>query len=212
MPGKIKRREFFKHAAVSGSAICVGGTGGFSVDGSALSDRIISPGCVRSKVRVAKIYLGRHEALWPTPSMELPAEIKRYEEEFSRMKEQFADVDFTVNELVTSAEDLRRLTPKLREADGILAVHLSMGIGPVMDELLGTGKPVMLFAAPYSGHEWTGFGSLMEQPKGGDAELHTERRLQRSCNRGASSQGHSSSPGSENPERDGTETVTGLSR
>ena len=41
-----------------------------------------------------------------------------------------------------------------------------MGIMPVLQETLKNGKPTVLFAAPYSGHEWTGFGNLRKKPAG----------------------------------------------
>jgi len=82
------------------------------------------------------------------------------------MAKEFSDVEFVVNELVTSPEQARRLKERLSQADGILLIHLSMGIGNMLREVLGVGRPTILFAAPYSGHEWTWFGRLMKQKEG----------------------------------------------
>lgn len=41
-----------------------------------------------------------------------------------------------------------------------------MAISPVLNEIFGTGIPVMVFAIPYLGHEWSRFGDLMNQPAG----------------------------------------------
>jgi len=127
---------------------------------------LISPGCRKSKVKVAKIYLGVPKAHWPTPLLDLEGERMRYEREFAKMKEEFADVDFTVNELVSSPDQISRFADRLKEADGILLIHLSMGIGSTLMEILKFQRPTMLFAAPYSGHEWSWFGRLRNQPEG----------------------------------------------
>lgn len=127
---------------------------------------LISPGCRRSKVKVAKLYLGTPKAHWPTPLLDLKAERHRYEKEFAKMKEEFSDVDFSVNELITSPDQVARFADRLKEADGILLIHLSMGIGDILREVLKFQKPTMLFAAPYSGHEWSWFGQLRNQPEG----------------------------------------------
>jgi len=164
MARNMRRREFF-----GATAACALGLTASQVFGAVpITKRpvIVSPGCRRSKVRVGKIYMGRPKAHWPTPLMDLDAEIQRYENEFARMSKQLSDVDFVVNELVTSPDQIQPLKGKLKDVDGILAIHLSMGVIPILKEVLGAGKPTVLFAAPYSGHEWTEFGSLRNQDIG----------------------------------------------
>jgi len=128
--------------------------------------KLVSPGCRGTKVRVGKVYMGTRNPHWPTPTMDLDAEMRRYEKEFARLKPELADVDFAVNELVTSRDEARALKDKLGDVDGILAIHLSIGIDDIPREILGAGRPTVLFAAPYSGHEWTGFGALRKQEAG----------------------------------------------
>ncbi|MGQ9523544.1 MAG: hypothetical protein ACUVTZ_01760 [Armatimonadota bacterium] len=161
---KASRREFLG-AAVVGGAVCLSASAISAVSAPAES-LPISPGCRRSKVKVAKLYLGIPGAHWPTPKLDLKAEVQRYEGEFARRSDQLADVDFVANELVTSADRIRSLRNTLQSADGILLIHLSMGIGQMLSEVLSLQKPTMLFAAPYSGHEWTGFGWTRNQPQG----------------------------------------------
>ncbi len=98
--------------------------------------------------------------------MDLNAEVQKYEGEFSRMKKEFADVDFVTDTLVTKPEQVSGLRGQLKDVDGILLVHLSMGISPMVAEILKAGRPTMLFAAPYSGHEWTSFGALRQTREG----------------------------------------------
>ncbi len=164
MMSDLKRREFLQ--VTSGCALCLGAARAFSFPAQASALAIVSPGCIRSKVRVAKIYAGIPNALWPTPLMDLNAEMQKYEGEFLRMKKEFADVDFVTSRLVTRPEQINDIRDQITEADGILVIHLSMGISGMLGEVLKTRRPTMLFAAPYSGHEWTSFGSLMKTEDG----------------------------------------------
>ena len=162
---RLKRREFLQVAA-AGSALCLGAGGVAGAPAALGGSAIISPGCRRSKVKVAKLYLGIQKALWPTPKMDLNAEVQRYEEEFAKRPKDFADVDFTVSELVTSPEQVKKLAEAIQAADGVLLIHLSMGVTGIIREVLTLQKPTMLYAAPYSGHEWTAFGGLRKEPGG----------------------------------------------
>ncbi|MCX7045991.1 MAG: hypothetical protein NTX50_10975 [Candidatus Sumerlaeota bacterium] len=165
MGTNLKRREFIQAAAAAG-AFAVAGPCVFAAGASPALPTIISPGCRTSKVRVAKLYVGSLKGHWPTPTMDIKEEVKRYQEEFVRMKKDFADVEFVCDELVTTVDQAKALKDKLADVDGILVIHLSMGISPILNEILSAAKPTMLYAAPYSGHEWAGFGALRNKKEG----------------------------------------------
>ncbi len=160
----VDRREFLQVTSAGALALCAGPAFPRAAGTAPLT--VISPGCIKSKVRVAKIYAGVPKAHWPTPLMDLDAEMRRYEGEFVRMQKEFADVDFVATRLVTAPEQVSGLREAIAEVDGILIVHLSMGIGPMLTELLKANRPTMLFAAPYSGHEWTTFATVMKSKDG----------------------------------------------
>ncbi len=168
----VNRREFLARSALLAGccALCLGGTPLWAAAPPAMAPGVISPGCRKSKVRVAKLYLGRPKAHWPTPRMDLEAEHQRYEAAFARMSKEFADVDFVVNELIMEKAQLARFQESLKQVDGILVIHLSMGITEALQEILAAGQPTVLFAAPYSGHEWAGFGALRKQEAGARLE------------------------------------------
>ncbi len=161
----LGRREFLRAAAGGVCALCAGcaRSGPRETPGPVLA----SPGCWSSKVKVAKVYLGIPKGAWPTPLLDLDEEVRRYEAEFARMGKVFADVDFTVNTLVTRKGQIEGLKEAIQGADGVLAIHLSMGITEILKELLAFRKPTMLFAVPFSGHEWTRFGAIRGD-KGGE--------------------------------------------
>ena len=178
--GGLNRRTFLQRSLVltGGCAFCLNAGSLLAVPSNTTTTTLISPGCRRSKVKVAKLYLGVPNAHWPTPNMDLEGELKRYEATFGRMKKDFADVDFVVNKLVSKKEDLADIQGKLQEADGVLLIHLSMGIGAVIREVLTARRPTVLFAAPYSGHEWSGFGVMRNEPGGENLECMLTSDLQ----------------------------------
>lgn len=169
----INRRDFLKLSAAGGAVYVArphlfsGPRAGLSTPGGT---KLVSPGCRGTKVKVAKIYMGKPEPHWPKPSLDLAKEMKLYEAHFTRLKDEFADVDFAVNDLVTSPEEIAAMKDRLQGVDGILAIHLTIWISPILDAVLEHKKPTMIFAAPYSGHEWTGYGSFLGQEKGALAE------------------------------------------
>jgi len=175
MKGGLRRREFLQVTVAGGAAALLnaGPVWGAAAGGSAL----ISPGCRKSKVRVAKLYLGIPKAHWPTPLLDLDAEVKQYEADFAKRTKELADVEFVVSDLITTPEQAKALAERLKDVDGILAIHLSMGIPGMLKEVLAVAKPTVLFAAPYSGHEWTQFGELRRQAAGAllDCMLTSDR-------------------------------------
>jgi len=166
MRSEIKRREFVQ-LTLAGSALCLGGSGVWAFAGSASGPKLVSPGCRKTKVKVARLYLGNPQLrAWPKPDLNLQEEVRFYESEFAKLRPELGDVEFVVDELVTAADQVAPLKAKLKEVDGILAIHLRMGIGGTLREILSVGQPTMVFAAPYSGHEWSGFGALQKEELG----------------------------------------------
>jgi hypothetical protein len=169
MKKEIKRRDFLKISAAS-SAMCLAGPKMFWGGSRQVSSKLVSPGCRGTKVKVAKIYMGLPDPHWPKPTLDLEKEIQFYESQFAIHKKELADVDFVVNRLVSSPEQVEKLKDNLKDVDGILAIHLTIWIRNILDAILEQGKPTIVFAAPYSGHEWVGYGDLLKQEKGSRME------------------------------------------
>ena len=170
MTKQLNRRDFLRLTA-AGSTLCLAGCGLRAFSTSPEGPKLISPGCRRTKVKVARLYMGKpNNPYWPKPNLDLEKEIKFYESEFAKLKDQLADVDFVADELVTSPEQAGQLSAGLKDVDGVLVIHLTMGTGGILAEILKAGKPTIVFAVPYSGHQWTGFGGLMKQELGAKME------------------------------------------
>lgn len=161
----IQRRDFLE-LAVAGSILSMGGWRFLPSTASAATPKLISPGCRGTRVKVARLFMGTSHGLWPKPNLDFEAEVHTYREEFDRRRREFADVDFPVDELVTSPQQVAALKDRLAGVDGILAIHLNIGVTPMLHEILSVGRPTIVFAVPYSGHEWTAFGALRKQPLG----------------------------------------------
>jgi len=179
MGTEIKRREFLELTLLGTAFGLAGPRLAAAVD--APSDmppsKLISPGCRRSKVKVARIFMGNPAGLWPKPQLDLQAEMASYNATFESLKPELCDVEF-IDQLATTPEHVQAIAPRIKEVDGILAIHLSIGIGAVLQAILKLGKPTVVFAIPYSGHEWASFGALVKQPEGArlDCVLSADRR------------------------------------
>ena len=172
MKKEINRREFL-HLTIAGSALCLGGSSILAFGANPEVSRLISPGARRSKVKVARFYLANPTdpwSLWPKPNLDLKKEIRFYESEFAKLKGELSDVEFVADELITSPKQVAQLQGCLKDVDGILAIHLLMGIRPILDEILRLNLPTMVFAVPYSGHDWSQFGALQQQELGAKME------------------------------------------
>jgi len=168
MSEEVSRREFIQLSVGSG-ALCLSGSSLVFGAGSRGS-KLISPGCRGTKVKVARFYMGTSHGLWPKPRMDFKNEIKFYESEFAKLNDDLSDVEFVIDQMVSSPDQIKPLKNKLKGVDGILAIHFNIGVRPILNEILSVGKPTVLFAAPYSGHGWTGFGSLQKQELGAKLE------------------------------------------
>ncbi|HPO08717.1 MAG TPA: hypothetical protein PLZ55_08620 [bacterium] len=170
MSPQLERREFIQ-LTLSTGAVFLGGlsltpTGAFADTGWGKYPGLISPGCRKSKVKVAKLYIGKPKPHWPTPTLDLEKEVQAYEQEFKRLENEFADVEFVTDQLVSSVDDVKKIQAELDSADGILIIQLSIWTRELLDEILARRKPTAVFAIPYSGHEWVGFGALQKKEAG----------------------------------------------
>jgi len=162
----FNRREFIHLSAAAGAAICLGRPDLWARGEKVAGSPLISPGCRRTKVRVARLYMAVPGSAWPRPTLNLQDEIAFYRAECTRMKDDFADIEFPVDELVTSPAQVVALKDRLARVDGILIIQLSIEIWDILKEILAAAQPTMIFARPYSGHEWVNYGELRQQPLG----------------------------------------------
>jgi hypothetical protein len=176
----LNRREFIKLAG-AGAAFCLAAPGLGPLPAAPQGSPLVSPGCRRSKVKVARLFMAKPGSPWPKPTLDLEKEVAFYKDEFARLKEDFADIDFSIDELVTKPDRAAVLRERLQGADGVLVIQLNIETGDILKELLLAGRPTVLFARPYSGHEWSGFGALRRDPLGAKLECLLTSDTQALC-------------------------------
>ncbi len=118
-----------------------------------------------SRVRVGKVYLGNRRPGWPSSSVDLEAEVRKYEEQFARLAHELSDIEFIDAGLIDDDNRIGPANEKLANVDGILALHLTLGTGPRLKRILELKRPVMMFTLPYSGHEWHIVAGLQREGK-----------------------------------------------
>lgn len=150
MNTEISRRCFLKSTA-AGVATCGTLTGLAARLAAATPVPNLGPS---SKVRVGKIYFGREHPGWPSSKVDVPAEMKRYEAELAKLSPRMTDIEFVNAGLANDPAQLAQAKEQFRDVDGILVMHLTMGIGQQLQSLMELGIPIVVFSLPYTGHEW----------------------------------------------------------
>jgi L-fucose isomerase-like protein len=158
MSDGISRRVFLEGAAAGAASLSMLG---------AMAERAAAENVAPApaKVRIGKVYFGKPRPGWPMASVDVEAERKRMEAELTRLQPALADVEFIDCGLVANEADLARAKEKLQGADGILFLQLTMGSGKIIQGLVETNVPMVVFAEPFSGHEWTTIATLQRKGK-----------------------------------------------
>ncbi len=119
----------------------------------------------KSKVRIGKLYLGHPNPGWPMSKVSLPAEAKAFEANLSRLGAGLQEYEFIEGGIVENDEQLAAARAKFKDVDGILAIQLTMQVGRYLQNLFELNLPIVLFALPYTGHEWHTIASWQRQGK-----------------------------------------------
>ena len=105
------------------------------------------------KTRVLRVFIGRHPG-WPRPDLDTKAEHERLMKALDEVPGQ-GDIEYVGNTFVNDPKALTELMEAHQDAAGILAVQVCMGTRDFLNIMADSGRPTVLFATPYSGHEWS---------------------------------------------------------
>ena len=111
------------------------------------------------------MYVGNPHPGWPSHTVDLEAEVKTFEAELQKLAPGLADVEFVDCGLVRTGEELARAKDQFKDTSGILFIQLTMGVGGHLQSLFELNLPVVVFALPYTGHEWHTIASWQRQGK-----------------------------------------------
>jgi len=162
----LSRREFLGTTA---SAMAIAGGMDLQAAIPANADEA-APAIHPAPASILVLYLARPDPSWPRPDFQPHDDIQRIRpwlEAFEAKRDPAAK--FTGHEVLRVPGDLSRVQGAIQEADGILAFNLTSGVRNLVDPLNESGRPLVLFSQPYSGHDWSVWPSLLA--KGGRVEV-----------------------------------------
>jgi len=119
------------------------------------------------KTRVLRVFIGRSPA-WPRPDLNVQAEYERLKKELDAVPGQEA-IEYVGNAFVNDPKVLAQLMEQHKDTAGILAVQVCMGTSDYLNMMADSGRPTVLYATPYSGHEWSIVPDLQRAGKKIDA-------------------------------------------
>ncbi|MCX7885999.1 MAG: hypothetical protein N3B01_01915 [Verrucomicrobiae bacterium] len=159
----MSRRRFLE--ATAAGVVTMGATSLGAASWRGGSGLIPPPWVPSTKVRVGKVLFGTGRPHWPKAVVDLKAEQKRFEAQLARLGPALSEYEFVDCGLVTPETDLAALKEKLRDTDGILFLQMTMRSGKTLAALTELGVPVVVFAEPYSGHEWHTIAAMQREGK-----------------------------------------------
>ncbi len=113
---------------------------------------------------VRKAYLAPGRPSWPRPDLDLKQAVAEIDAKLAEVaRRSHGQVEFTGGEMLTSADQVAAWVAREPQADAILAFNMVTIVYPVLKALTDTGKPSLMFAQPYSGHDWTHAAALMQK-------------------------------------------------
>ncbi len=129
-----------------------------------------------TKVVVRKVYLAKPVPTWPTPKLNVKAEIQKIERWLAELQKEAPDVEFVGGELLRTSADVPGLKSAVGNPDGILVFNLTSTVGHLLRAIVDFGLPTIMFAQPYSGHDWSGVAALQKEGKKVDVLASSDYR------------------------------------
>jgi hypothetical protein len=101
---------------------------------------------------VHRVYLATTNITWPRPDIDLNQEKAGIEARLAEIERRHAAmVRFSGGEILRVGDNVKAWAGGLGDADAVLVIDLTSGLGGMMRELREVQTPMLLFARPYSG-------------------------------------------------------------
>jgi hypothetical protein len=152
---EINRRQFIAATTAGTLAMAARQIGSAETDNA-------GPRTPSTKIRVRKFYLAKPVPSWPTPKLDVQAEIKRLEAEIAKLQKEMPDVECVGGDLFRRPEDLGDLKARIGDANAVLVFNLTSGVGNLLGPIAKIGAPTILFSQPYSGHDWSSVAAFQK--------------------------------------------------
>ena len=118
---------------------------------------------------VRKVYLTARQASWPRPDMNLDQEIREIEANLAEVERRYPGrIRFTGGDVLRDPNDVAAWAGNMGDADAVLAFNMTNGVLRMLEEVVDSGRPMLLFARPYAGHDWTHCSAFSQMGKKAD--------------------------------------------
>jgi hypothetical protein len=112
---------------------------------------------------VRKVYLGGR-AGWPRPDANVKENVAAIEAEMAKIERSYPDrIRFTGGDIVGTKEEMAAWLQRPAEEDVVLAFNMVTITYPLLRMIVDTGRPTLMFALPYNGHDWTHGAALAQR-------------------------------------------------
>lgn len=104
---------------------------------------------------VRKVYLCGKPS-WPSPDADVDQNIAAVEAKLKELERMYpGQIRLTGGERLNNAAEMTGWLQKPDDADVVLAFNMVTIVHPMLKQLVESGKPTLMFAQPYYGHDWT---------------------------------------------------------
>ncbi len=113
---------------------------------------------------VRTVFLISQRPTWPRPDVDAQQEMAAIRAQLDELAARHPGrVRYTGGDLLREGADISGWIDKAKDADVVLAFNLSSGLGPILQKVVSTRRPTLLFSRPYAGHSWTTFSDFAKQ-------------------------------------------------
>lgn len=101
---------------------------------------------------------------WPRPDANIAEDIAGIEAKLREVERRYPEhIRFTGGEQVKNAAEMAAWLKQSDDADVVLAFNMVIIIFPMLKTLVESGKPAVMFAVPYAGHDWSHAAAFAQQ-------------------------------------------------
>lgn len=158
---RLSRRAFLGSAAATVAVASGVSSKASSATARGAASLPVAPAERRARANILTLYLAKPIPTWPRPDFDPQDDIRRIRAVLARYEARPEPaVQFFGHELLRVPDNLSRLQPSLRQADGLLVFNLTSTVMNMIEPLSEAGLPLVLFSQPYSGHDWSEWSAL----------------------------------------------------
>lgn len=113
---------------------------------------------------VRTVFLISQKPSWPRPDVDAKQEMADIRSQLDELARRHpGKLRYIGGDLLREGTDISAWIEGAKDADVVLAFNLSSGLGAILQKVVSTGRPTLLFSRPYAGHSWTAFSDFAKQ-------------------------------------------------